>query len=85
MENLDGVQFGCLTSHTAKPQPEGGNWTLSRDLGELAASLGAVEAKKTLAGKDFGELVRERRRQFGPPLPVADKVLPFRSSSAVEM
>src|SRR5260370_21950658 len=27
-----------------------------------------------------GELVRERRRQRGLPLPVADKVLPFRPS-----
>jgi hypothetical protein len=57
--------------------PRGGTWTLSRALGESAASLEAVEAKKTLAGKDFGELVRERRRQFGLPLPVAEKVLPF--------
>jgi hypothetical protein len=39
--------------------------------------LEAIEAKKTAAGKDFGELVRERRRQFGLPLPVAEKVLPF--------
>ena len=45
-----------------------------------AGSLEAIEAKKTLAGKDFGELVRERRRQFGLPLPIAEKVLPFRAA-----
>jgi len=32
------------------------------------------------AGRDFGKLVREQRRQRGPPLPVADKVLPFRTA-----
>lgn len=37
-----------------------------------------MEAQKTQAGKDFGELVRERRRHRGLPVPVADKVLPFR-------
>jgi hypothetical protein len=29
-----------------------------------------------------GELVRERRRLFGLPLPIADKVLPFRPGNA---
>ena len=48
----------------------------------MSGSLEAIEAKKTLAGKDFGELVRERRRQFGLPLPIAEKVLPFRPSSS---
>jgi hypothetical protein len=52
---------------------------LSRALGEASGSLQAIEAKKTLAGKDFGELVRERRRQFGLPLAIAEKVLPFRT------
>ena len=49
-----------------------------------SGSLEAIEAKKTLAGKDFGELVRERRRQFGLPLPIADKVLPFRPGATPE-
>ena len=55
---LDDVQFGCMISRTAKPHPEGGQWTLSRAMGEVSGSLEAIEAKKTLAGKDFGELVR---------------------------
>ena len=41
----------------------------------------ALERKKTAARKDFGELVRERRRQRGLPLPIADRVLPFRLSA----
>src|SRR5262249_11426528 len=57
---------------------EGGQWTVSRALGEARAALEALEARKSRAGKDFGELVRERRRQRGLPLPIADKVLPFR-------
>ena len=84
MKKLDDVQFGCMISRTAKLHPEGGTWTLSRALGEVSGSLEAIETKKTLAGKDFGELVRERRRQFGLPLPIADKVLPFRAGSAPE-
>jgi hypothetical protein len=43
-----------------------------------------MEAKKTLAGTDFGELVRERRCQFGLPLSIAEKVLPFRPTSSPE-
>jgi hypothetical protein len=35
-------------------------------------------------GIDFGDLVRERRRQRGLSLPVADKVLPFRASATPE-
>jgi hypothetical protein len=81
---LDNVQFGCLISRTAKLHPEGGTWTLSRALGEVSGSLETIEAKKTLAGKDFGELVRERRRQFGLPLPIGDKVLPFRLRPSID-
>ena len=47
----------------------------------MSGSLDAIETKKTLQGKDFGELVRQRRRQFGLPLPIADKVLPYRPCS----
>ncbi len=79
---LDAVQFGCLVSRAAKLHPDGGHWTLSRALGEAAASLQALEAKKGRAGRDFGELVRERRRQRGLPVPIADTVLPFRFARA---
>ena len=61
------MEFGCLVSRVAKLHPNGGEWTLSRALGEAATSLEALEAKKGMAGKDFGELVRERRRQRGLP------------------
>ncbi len=76
---LDDMQYGCLASRVAKLHPNGGQWTLSRALGEVAGALEAIEAKKTMAGQDFGELVRERRRQRGLPLPIVDRVLPFRS------
>lgn len=75
---LDGVQFGCMVSRVANRHADGGMWTLSRALRDALPDLERVEAKKTAAGKDFGELVRERRRQRGLPLPIADKVLPFR-------
>ncbi len=81
VKTLDDVQFGCLISRTAKLHPEGGQWTLSRALGEVSGSLQAIETKKTLAGKDFGELLRERRRQFGLPLSIDERVLPFRPAS----
>jgi hypothetical protein len=81
---LDGVQFGCLVSRVATLHPNGGEWTLSRALGEAVSALDAIEGKKAQAGRDFGELVRERRRQFGLPLPVADKVFPFRPRPSID-
>lgn len=77
---LDGVNFGCLISRVADQHP-GGKWTLSRAVGEAFPAWEALERKKTAAGKDFGELVRERRRRCGLPLPIADRVLPFRLSA----
>jgi hypothetical protein len=73
---LDRGQYGYLVSRVAVRHPSGGEWTLSRALGEALPALEALEAEK---GKDFGELVRERRRQRGLPLPIAEKVLPFRA------
>src|SRR5262249_50375131 len=78
---LDRGQFGYLISRVALQHPDGGQWTLSRALGEALRALEALEAKKTHAGKDFGELVRERRRQRGLPLPIADKVLLLRPAT----
>jgi hypothetical protein len=78
---LDTGQFGYLVSRVAQLHPNAGQWTLSRALEEALPALEAVEAKKRAkTGMDFGELVRERRRQRGLPLPVAEKVLPFRAS-----
>src|SRR5262249_40155924 len=78
---LDRGQFGYLVSRVALQHADGGHWTLSRALGEALPALETLEAKKTQAGRDFGESVRERRRQRGLPLPVAEKVLPFRPAS----
>ena len=82
------MNFGCLISRTAQLHPDGGTWTLSRALGDALPALQALEEKKTAAGRDFGELVRERRRQRGLPLPVGEKVPPFRppagSASSLE-
>jgi hypothetical protein len=69
---LDRGLYGYLVSRVALRHPEGGTWTLARALGEALPALEALEAEK---GKDFGELVRERRRQRGLPVPVADRVL----------
>lgn len=41
-----------------------------------------ITATKALRHKDFGELVRERRRRWGLALPPAEKILPFRSALA---
>jgi hypothetical protein len=79
---LDRGQFGYLVSRVAHLHPNGGEWTLSRALGGALPALEAVEAKKQArTGNDFGELVRERRRQRGLPLPLADKVLPVRTGA----
>ncbi len=78
---LDHGQYGYLASRTAILHSNGGQWTLSRALGEALPQLEAVEREQ---GIDFGTLVRERRRQRGLPLPIAEKVLPFRSSTSPE-
>ena len=72
---LDGVQFGYLVSRVANRHAVGGQWTLSRAIGEARPQLEAVEREQ---GVEFGELVRERGRQRGLPFPIAEKVLPFR-------
>jgi hypothetical protein len=74
-KKLDQGQYGYLASRTAILHPDGGRWTLSRAIGEAPPQLEAVEREQ---GIDFGDLVRERRRQRGLPLPIAEKMLPFR-------
>src|SRR5262249_41486823 len=71
--------YGYLVSRVALRHPHGGEWTVSRALGEARQALDALEARP---GKDFGALVRERRRQRGLPVPIAEKVLPFRLVAA---
>ena len=85
MAVLDRGQYAYLVSRVALQHRDGDHWTLFRALGEALPALEALEATMTQRGHDFGELVRERRRQRGLPVPIADKVLPFRSASCSEM
>ena len=73
---LDHGQYGYLASRTAILHADGGQWTLSRAIGEASPQL---EAKEREQGISFGDLVRERRRQHGLPDEVADKFLRFRA------
>jgi hypothetical protein len=59
----------------AELHPEGGTWDVSRAFGEAAEAL-IKESEKP--EKDFGALVRERRKARGLPEAACDKVLPFR-------
>ncbi len=77
---LDRLNYGTLVSRMARLHPHGGQYDLSAAAGEIVPALRKESAK---AGKDFGTLVRERRRKWGLPLPVQDKVLPFRSVVSV--
>jgi|SRR5579862_8406116 len=69
--------YGNLVSQTARLHPHGGQYDLSMAVGEMLPALRREAAKP---GKDFGTLVRERRRKWGLPLPVQDKILPFCST-----
>jgi hypothetical protein len=77
---LDRGEYGYLASRAAILHPDGGQWTLSRALGEALPRLEAVEREQ---GIGFGDLIRERRRQRGLPVPFAEKVLPFRPTVAL--
>lgn len=68
---------GYLVSEVARAHPNGGQYDISAAIGEVAPML-MQEFEKP--NKDFGELVRERRRRWGLWLPPAEKILPFRSA-----
>ena len=74
---LDRLNYGTLVSRVARLHPHGGQYDLSMAVGEIVPALRKESAK---SGKDFGTLVRERRRKWGLRLPAQDKVLPFRSA-----
>ena len=76
---LDRLNYGTLVSRVARLHPHGGQYDLSMAVGEIVPALRKESAK---AGKDFGTLVRERRRKWGLRLPVQDKVLPFHAASS---
>ncbi len=71
------LNYGTLVSRTARLHPHGGQYDFPAAMGEIVPALMKEAAKPD---KDFGTLVRERRRKWGLPLPVQDKLLPFRSA-----
>lgn len=72
---LDSQAFGVLASRTAELDPNGGQNDVSKAVAEANV---APEAELRRPGKDFGELVRQRRRERGWPVPICDKLLPLR-------
>ncbi len=70
------LNYGTLVSRTARLHLHGGQYDFSAAVGEIVPALMKEAAKPD---KDFSTLVRERRRKWGLPLPVQDKLLPFRS------
>ncbi len=72
---LDRAIYGLLVSRVALRHAEGGEWDVSMALGE---ARGALEREAAKPKKDFGALVRERRKARGLSVPVAGKLLPLR-------
>jgi hypothetical protein len=72
----DGVS-GYTSSIIARAHPGGSRFDISMGIREVARLL-IREFEKP--DKDFGAIVREKRRRWGLALPPADKVLPFRSA-----
>lgn len=74
VEQLDAGAYGYLVSRTALLHPKGETFDVSMGL------RGFFDALTKIAGqpeKDFGELVRQRRRKQGLPVAPVSKVLPF--------
>jgi hypothetical protein len=74
VEQLDAGAYGYLVSRTALLHPKGETFDVFMGL------RGFLEALTKIAGqpeKDFGELVRQRRRKRGLPVAPARKILPF--------
>jgi hypothetical protein len=74
---LTGGLDGYTSSVIARAHPNGGQFDVSMGIAEVARLLIREYAKPD---KDFGAIVREKRRRWGLSLPHADKVLPFRSA-----
>jgi hypothetical protein len=60
IERLDQQTYGLMVSRVAERHPEGGQWDVSMAIREVVPAL---QRETMRPGKDFGELVRERRRQ----------------------
>ncbi len=74
VEQLDAGAYGYLVSWTALLHPKGETFDVSMGL------RGSFDTLTKIAGqpdKDFGELVRKRRRKRGLPVASVGKVLPL--------
>ena len=74
VEQLDAGAYGYLVSRTALLHPQGETFHVSMGLRGLFDALSKIAAQPE---KDFGELVRQRRRKCGLPVVPAGKILPF--------
>jgi hypothetical protein len=74
VEHLDAGAYGYLVSRTALLHPKGETFDVSMGLRGLFQALTKIA---TQPEKDFGELVRQRRRKRGLPIAPASKILPF--------
>jgi hypothetical protein len=74
VEQLDAGAYGYLVSRTALLHPKGETFDVSTGLRGFFDALTKIAAQPD---KDFGELVRERRRKRGLTVAPASKILPF--------
>jgi hypothetical protein len=74
VEQLDAGAYDYLVSRTALLHPKGETFDVSMGLRGFFDALTKIAAQPE---KDFGELVRQRRRKRGLPVAPAGKVLPF--------
>ncbi len=77
VEQLDAGAYGYLVSRTALLHPKGETFDVSMGLRGFFEALTKIAAQPD---KDFGELVRQRRRKRGLPVAPAGKILPFAPS-----
>jgi hypothetical protein len=78
IEQLDAGAYGYLVSRTALLHPKGETFDVSMGLRGFFDALTKIAAQPE---KDFGALVRKRRRNRGLPVAPAGKVLPFLPAS----
>jgi hypothetical protein len=81
VEQLDAGAYGYLVSRTALLHPKGETFDVTMGLRGFFDALTKIAAAPE---KDFGELVRQRRRKRGLPVAPAAKILPFLPSSRSE-
>ena len=74
VEQLDVGAYGYLISRTALLHPQGETFDVSMGLRGLVQALTQIAAAPK---KDFGDLVRQRRRKRGLPVAPPSKILPY--------